>query len=194
MCIRLLDLHCLNLKSLLSMNTDDSRLADARLLADVLMAVKEQARLDATNVTNKCLEAQMNVIVSVVNVAWRIVSDEHINRRKSRKKLCDLILIVEKVTSRLVSPRTAETAKSQAAETLCAKMQVNNGSRKRTSAVVIAFNGENARALHHLCSLQNDQVCHVTARNQNVRTLTRRSLRERVVVRYDEDVHDGLTL
>ena len=41
----------------------------------------------------------MNVVVSVVNVAWRIVSDEHINWRKGRKKLRHLILIVKKVTS-----------------------------------------------------------------------------------------------
>jgi len=94
----------LNIKSLLSINSNYSRLANPRFLADVLVTVKEQTRLHATNVANKCVEAQMNLIVSVVDVAWRVVCDEHVDRRKCRHQTLNFILVVEKVASWLVSP------------------------------------------------------------------------------------------
>jgi len=43
------------------------------------MPVDEQARSRALNVTNERLESHVNVIVAVVNVAWRVVSDEDID-------------------------------------------------------------------------------------------------------------------
>jgi hypothetical protein len=182
----LLGHHRLNIKCLPSINSDDSRLSNPRLLADVLMAMKEQSRLNAANVTAKSLEAEMNLIISVVNVPRRIVGDENINRRKRSNQIRNLILLVKKVTSWLVSPRAVETAERKTTETLRPKMQVENGSGKRSNAVVISFDSEYARALRCLCRLQNELVCHITARNQNVRTLTGRCLRKPVIVGNDE--------
>ena len=108
------------------------------------MSVEKEARLDATNIAAKRLETQMDVIVSVMNVAWRIMCHEHIYRRKRSKKRSHLILAVQMVTAWLVAPRTAETAESQTAETLCAKVQVNDWSWEWTSAVVITFDREDA--------------------------------------------------
>jgi hypothetical protein len=43
-----------------------------------------------------------------------------------------------------------ETAERKTTETLCPKVQVENGSGKSSSAVVISFDGEYARALRCL--------------------------------------------
>jgi hypothetical protein len=187
-----LDYRRLNLKTSLSVNTDDPRLADARLLADVLMAVKEQARLDATNVSNKRLEAEMDLVVSVMNVSWGIVSHENINAWESSEQPRHFNLLVEKMASRLVPPRATKAAERQTPKARRPKMQVNDGSGKGSSTVVIAFDGEDAGTLGRLCRLQNDLVCHVAAGNENVCTLSRRRLRERVVVRNHEELHAGL--
>jgi hypothetical protein len=108
----------------MSINTDDSRLADARLLTDVLMAMKEQSWLSATNIARKRLEGQMNFVLSVVDVSWRIVGDKHINPWECGNRIFDLILVIKKVAARLVSPRTTETAKGQIAKTFDPKMHV----------------------------------------------------------------------
>jgi len=192
-CSDLLDHHGLNIKCLLSINSNDSCLANPRLLADVLVTVKEQSRLYATNVAAKCLEAQMNLILSVVDVAWRIVCDEHVNWRKCRNQAFNLILVVEKVTSWLVTPRASEATENQATIALCAKMQIKYGGWKRASAIVIALNGKAARALCHLCRLQNDAVIHITAGNQNIGSLVCQTLDKRVFVGNDEELHGGLT-
>ncbi len=90
----------------------------------MLMAVKEETRLRTTKITGKGLEAQMNLVVSVVDVSRRIVGDEHIHGRECGDQTPDLILIVKKVPPWFVSPRATETTEHQAAKTLSAKMQV----------------------------------------------------------------------
>jgi hypothetical protein len=135
----------------------------------------------------------MDLVVSVVDVSWGIVSDEHVNGWKSRNQTLGLVLVVEKVTSRLISPRTAEAAEHQTTVTRCMKMQVKDGSRERASAVMIALDGKDARTLHHLCRLQNDVVPNVTAGNQNIGSLACKALDERVFVGNDKEHHSGLS-
>ncbi len=113
----------------------------------MLMAVKEETRPRTPNVTGKGREAQMDLVLSIVDVSRRIVGDEYIHRRECGDQTPDLILIVEKVPTWFVSPRATETAEHQAAKTLSAKVQVEDGRRKWRSAIVIAFDGEDARTL-----------------------------------------------
>lgn len=184
-----LDRRRRNTESLLSINSNDFRPANLRLLADVLVTVKEQARLHATNIASKGLEAEMDFVVSVVDASGRIVGDEHVNWRKCSHQTFDLILVVEKVPSWLISPRATEAAEHQTTVALCAKMQVEDRSWERASAVVIAFNGEDSRTLCRLCRLQNDVVSNVTAGDQDIGSLPCQALDERVFVGDDKEHH-----
>ena len=79
------------------------------------------------DVIDKSSEANMDFIFLIVNPARRIVRDEYVNSRKRPEHLLNLGLLVEKMSSRFVFPRTVESAEAQFCMTLDVEMQVSNG-------------------------------------------------------------------
>jgi len=146
-------------------------MVESRLSVDVLMPVDEQPRSRALNVTNERLEPQVNVVVAVVNVTRRVVSDEDIDRWKRSQQPLDFCLLVEVVASRLVAPRTVEAAEAHATDGVCDKVKVNNRWREWRSAVVVAFDGHDVGTSDCLCHLQDDSVGHVATGDENIYAL-----------------------
>jgi len=126
------------------------------------MTVKEKTRLRTTDVTDKRIKAKMDLIVPVVNVSGRIVSNEHIHGRKCNQQALDFILIVKKMASWFVSPRTTKTTEDQTITKFFFKMQVKNRCGKGGGAVVIAFHSKDAGAQCLVRRLQNNLVSHIT--------------------------------
>lgn len=108
------------------------------------MAVEKEARLGALDVRGEGFEADVNVIVSVVNVAWRIVGNKHVNRWKCGEHSGHLVLGVEMMAARLVLPRALKAAEGQSSEGFKMEVQIDNRSRKWRVAVVVSFDGEDA--------------------------------------------------
>ena len=72
----------------------------------MLVALDEPARLRTFEVAHECLEAEVNVVVAVVNVTWGVVRDEDIDRGKRGHQVLNLGLLVKGMAAWLVAPRT----------------------------------------------------------------------------------------
>jgi len=101
--------------------------------------MNEQARPRAFDVAHEWNETEMNLVISVMNIPRWIVSDENVDCRKRSQQPFDLVLVVEVVTARFVTPRAMKTAEPHAINSASCEVKVNNRGTKRRSAVMIPF-------------------------------------------------------
>ena len=73
--------------------------------------MQEKLGLNTINIAHKALEPQMNIIFLIMNLSWRIVSDENINGRKLREKRVNLTLIEQEVSYGLIPPGSGKATK-----------------------------------------------------------------------------------
>ena len=122
------------------------RVANPGFLVYVLVAVDEPPRTRTLDVGDEGIEAKVNVIVAVVNVARGVVRNEDIDWGKRGHQVLNLRLLVEEVSARLVAPRTVETAEAHPVNDMSGKVKVNDGWREWLTAVVVAFDGQDVCA------------------------------------------------
>lgn len=110
----------------------------------------------------------MYLILLIVNSSWGIVRQEDVNGGKSTKKFLNFHLLVEKVSSRFVSPRSVDAAENETAVRVQLEMQIHDGFSESRVGIVIAFDGKNDGASIRLRSLQDNLVGYITTRQDDI--------------------------
>jgi len=122
-----------------SIDTNHSSLVDDGFAAYVLMAVDEQSRLRAFNVTVECIEAEVGFVIPVMNMTRRIVSDKNINGWERGHQMIHFFLLVKIVPTGLVSPRAAKTAETYPENRVQVEMKVNNRREEVAASVMVSL-------------------------------------------------------
>ena len=94
----------LQLDPLVAIDAKDPARAHQRLLVDVLVPVQEQPWLNAVDILQARVEAEVDLILAVMDMPRRVVRDEHVNGWETREQPPGLGLVVEVVAPRLVLP------------------------------------------------------------------------------------------
>ncbi len=131
----------------LAVDADYSRVADLGLPIHVLVAVDEPPRTRTFDVGDESIEAKVNVVVAVVNIARGVVRDEDIGREKRNHQLLNLRLLVTEMSAWLVAARAVETAEAHSVNGMGGEVKINDGWWERLTAVVVAF--DRARMCGH---------------------------------------------
>ena len=131
-----------------SVNTDHDGRPNLGFAINVLMTMDEKLRLGALDIADEPVEPEVYVVVSVMNSARRVVGDKDIHRREVCQQVCDLVLVKQVVSARLIPPAAGKPAETHAAQYMLLQMEVNNWSGKRAAAVMIALHRENVRSSH----------------------------------------------
>src|SRR5438874_13433270 len=105
----------------------------------MLMSMNEQAGPSAFDVADKCLKAEMHIVVPIMDSARRVVGDKHINRRESGQQPLDLLLVEQIISARLIPPRTGEPTEAKAVQRDLLQVQVNDRAGEWAAAIVVAF-------------------------------------------------------
>jgi hypothetical protein len=112
-----------------------------------MVAVKKPPRMGAYHVGVESIEANVNLVVAVVDHSWRVVGYEDIDTGERSEGTLHPWLLEKIVALWFVFPCAAETSELDATNSVDAKMQVNDGSLEGGATVMVAFDGENVSAL-----------------------------------------------
>jgi hypothetical protein len=101
---------------------------------------------------------QVDLILAIMHVPWRIVRDEHIHGRKFQHVPLDFRLFEKIVATGLVLPGATKTAEHYASESKYTQVQISNRRRKGGAGIVVAFDCYNLAAVTLLRGFENDGV------------------------------------
>ena len=179
---------CRQRQKLVTKSADNPSVADHGFHVVMLMAMQKKPRLAAGQIIVKGGKADMDLVIPIVDQAWRVMGKKNVHRRELRHRSFDFLLLKQIMASGFVFPGAAETTKGKPAKLKCLQMQISDGCRKRGTRIVVALHGENFGTTGAVGNFQDDFVRHVTERYQHVNGAGRSPKRSEFVVRDNEQV------
>jgi len=99
----------------------------------------------------------VHFVIAVVNHVGRVVSHKNVYAGKAFKCFADLRLFEEMVSLWFVFPGSAKAAENYTPDLMLPEVEVNNGFRKRSIAVMISFDCQDMMATCAKRRFQDDR-------------------------------------
>ena len=126
----------------MAINPDHPCPADFSLGVDMLVAMDEEFRLLHADVFRESIKASMNFVILVVDSSGRVVRGEDINMREGLQQVSRFILLIEKMASGFVLPRTVESPETDSKVLADRKVEIHNWHGKGDWGIMVAFDGK----------------------------------------------------
>lgn len=146
-------------------DSDNSRRSNHGFAVLVLVPVEEKFWRGACDVIVERRKTGVDFIFTVVDQSGGIVRKKDVDVRKVCQPLLHFGLLEKVIASRLVFPRTAETAECQSAKRGGRKMRVADWWPERRTRIVVAFHRKDHMTTASSCDFANGVVRQVTQGN-----------------------------
>ena len=147
---------------------NDPRIGEHGFLRVVLMPVEEESRLRSHDVGVEGGEADVNLVVAVMDQPGRVVCHEDIHWGERVQVVLDFVLLEQVIALGLVFPRAAKAAKCYTAELKGGQVEVADGGTKWRAGVMVAFHGDDFTTGALGGDTEDDVVRQVAAADEQV--------------------------